>query len=182
MKKVLLVLMLAFSINLMGQQEYQREKVIQAPGKSITEIYKALKIWFVENAKSDSRNIIQIDNPTEGELMGKACVKIAFNNLTWNALTGTIAFIVDVKIKEGRFKVKFSQFSHQRDKMSLSATWDQGTVYDKVPENRQSGVKWKAYRTFSEKALPMLDTWCEDAFKSMENKVNSCVDEENDNW
>lgn len=182
MRKILLGLLLLCSIGVMAQNEYEKEQVIQAPNKSVEDIYKSLKTWFVENAKYDSRNILQIDSKADGQLMGKANISIAFNNMTWNAMSGTISFIVDIKIKDGRFKTKFYQFSHQRKDMSLSSLWDQGIVYSELPEERQSGMKWKAYRVFLAKAIPMLDTWCEETFKNMEQKVNISVSTDNDDW
>lgn len=182
MRILFLGLVMLFSISVIAQNEYERERVIQAPGKSVEDIYKSLKTWFVENAKYDSRNILQIDNKADGELVGKASVQIEFKNLTWNALSGTITFVVDIKMKENRFKVRLYQFSHQRNDLTLSSSWDQGIIYKEIPADRKSGVKWKAYRTLSEKALPMLNTWCEDTFATMEKKVNSAVTKDDDNW
>lgn len=182
MKKVLFSLMLLCSIGAMAQKEYEKEKVIQAPGKSIEDIYKSLKTWFVENSKYDSRNILQIDSKDEGQLMGKANISITFNGMTWSPMNGTISFIVDIKIKDERFKAKFYQFSHERNNLSLSPKWDQGIVYAEIPEERKSGLKWKPYRVFMEKAIPMLDTWCEDTFNNWELKVNTSSKKEDDNW
>lgn len=184
MKKVLLLFVLItyiINIEIIAQNGYEQEKVIQAQGKSVESIYKALKTWFVENAKYDSRNIIQIDNPDEGVLMGKSNIGISFTGMATLAMSGNISFIIDIKIKEGRFKVHFYQFSHQRGNLSHAASWDQGTVYMEMPEKIPSGKTW-AFKTFHKKAIPLLNEWCNNAFNEMEQKVKNYTDKENEDW
>lgn len=181
MKKVLFCLMLLSSLTLSAQKPFERDSVIQVPGKTTTEIYNAVKTWFVENAKFDSRNIIQVDNPQDGILTGKGSIPIKFGGIgLGHCITGHLEFITDVRIKEGRFKVHMYQFMHYRENTQCDPSYNQGLIYTEIPAEKK-GFWGKPYRKVHEAAIPLINKWCDNTFKTMKEKVDNGA-KETENW
>lgn len=77
-------------------------EVIEVPGKSADQMYKAAKEWFALTFKS-ANDVIQLDDPTERKIIGKGVKQV-------QALVGgvpsylNIHFNLLVQFRDGRYK------------------------------------------------------------------------------
>ncbi|MDC7147556.1 DUF4468 domain-containing protein [Bacteroides ovatus] len=177
MKKILFsLLLLLCSLGTMAQKPLNYSEVIQVEGMSAKDIYNTAKRWFVANFK-DANSVIQVDNPTDGVLTGKGNIPFEYKNLTWTSSSGCIWFIVDIKVKDGRFKMTISDFRHESHAPKFAKEWSLGAIYDAyLPEYKHQHKKiWDKVEPMCIEEFSILVSSIKDFMKK--NKV-----EEDDNW
>ena len=176
MKKILLIVMLLFSITVVAQEPLKFSEVIQVEGMSANDIFNTAKKWFVTHFK-DANSVIQVDNPNDGILVGKGNLPFVYKSLTWSNSSGCIWFIVDIKIKDGRFKMTVSDFRHESKAPQYAEGWSLGLIYDSyLPDYKHQHKKiWDKVEPICVDEFPLLVSSIKEFMKS--NKV-----EEDDNW
>lgn len=180
MKKILILLVLAFSISAMAQEkEIVCDSVIQAQGKTVKEIYPLIKMWVSENFKS-AKSVIQMDDPENGILICKG----NFNyrgpgGATYRAIDGRVEFTLKVQVRDGRFRVTVSDFTHYSEDLRWSDMWHMGLITDRE-KYKMSGMqdsRWK-------KTWPDLQTRCKVEGYSMiimiQNALSKSASTDND--
>ena len=134
------------------------DTVLQAPNLTAAQIYDNLKVWFANNMRS-SNNVIQLDDAENKHIIGKANVPFKVNHFTWSNLTGVIRFTIDVAARDGRYRVKLSDFSHE----SFSNGWTEGPILVNGPNPEVKGLRKKQNSEMQKRALPV----CLDAIASI---------------
>lgn len=154
MKKVLILVMLAFSIGLMAQEkEIVCDSVVQAQGKTVKEIYPLIKMWVSENFKS-AKSVIQMDDPDNGILICKGNFEYkAPGGMTYRVIDGRVDFTLKVQVRDGRYRVSVSGFTHHSEDLKWSDTWSLGLITDRE-KYEMSGLQDKRWL----KTWPNLQT------------------------
>ena len=144
MKKILLLMTLmiiAFSASAKDNTPgvpLECDTVLQAPDLTADQIYAKVKTWFANNMRS-ANNVIQLDDAANRHIIGKANIEFKVNNMTWSSLTGSIWFTIDIATRDGRFRVKLSDFNHE----ALRDGWTEGPVYVNGPNPNVKGLRKK---------------------------------------
>ena len=153
------------------------DTVLQAPNLSAEHIYNNIKVWFANNMRS-AKNVIQLDDAANKHIIGKANFEFKVNNFTWGSLTGVINFTIDIAAREGRYRVKLSDFTHE----AFRDGWTEGIVYVNGPNPNVKGLRKKQNSEMQKRAAPL----CFDNIASilvslqeaMSGNSSSVVDEE----
>lgn len=114
------------------------DTVMCAPNLTADQIYNNVKVWFANNMRS-ANNVIQLDDTENKHIIGKANMEFNVNNLTWSSLTGRIWFTIDIAAREGRYRVKLSDFNHE----AFRDGWTEGIVYINGPNPNVKGLRKK---------------------------------------
>lgn len=158
MKKVLLLLFVAlFQLPVLANDMFQADTIIRVDNLDSAHIYDGLKKWFITNAKYDSRYIIEQDERENRHLVGRMNFKYVNNSLTYNAGTGHISVVIDIMARDGRFKIKLTDFSHTSHHPQFAHQWSVGTVTDSIPEEWAKGWKKKQIRETYKKVRERCD-------------------------
>lgn len=114
------------------------DTVMQAPNLTADQIYNNVKIWFANNMRS-ANDVIQLDDISNKHLIGKANIDFKVNNMTWSNLTGVIRFTIDIAARDGRYRVKIFDFTHE----AFRDGWTEGPVYVNGPNPNVKGLRKK---------------------------------------
>lgn len=172
MRKILFALSLFFCLESFAQKPLEYSKVIQIENCNAGDIYNTAKKWIVKNFR-DANSVIEFDNPQEKEFTGKGNFDFVVNSMTWHALTGHISFSINIKAKDGRFKVILADFRHFAN---INKQWEMGLIYETAPEKAN-----KPYRKMLEKSLPLCKSKANEIFISLEEYCKKDAANE-DNW
>ncbi len=183
MKNIFLIgiLSLCFSNLAIAQEPIVRDSVIQMQGMNPTQIYDGVKKWFVVSCV-DARDVIQIDDPANGSIVGKLFFPFEIKNMTYAAGTGFVSVVVDIKIRDGRFKIKMSDFNHTSTHPTYSEWWSMGFVREEVPEEWKKGMKWKQKREVYERLLPTIEEYIKNKFTSLSDYLKTYTPSEEEDW
>lgn len=155
MKKIIgLIIAIASVLNSYANEPLARDSVIQANGLSSQQIYESLKKWFITNAKYDSRYIIELDDVNNKHLVGKMNFNFKESSLTWGASSGHISVVIEIMARDGRFKIRLSDFRHVSEHPRFASGWSLGTITTKLPEEWESGFKNKQNREVYKRVFP----------------------------
>ena len=188
MKKFALLFFFLLSVALNAQDDgvkpLELDTVIQVNDASKQQIYDGLKTWFVENAKVDSRFLLQIDNKDDGLLQGKLTYEVVWNNLTWAALTGYVEIVFNIQIREGRFRLKLYNVTHisTEPNRNFARQWSQGLVYIGGYPPHIKGLAKKPYSKMQDKVIPLFKVESLSMINSMKNNIVSGASNDNDDW
>ncbi len=80
-------------------------ETIAVPGKSKDELYAAAKEWFVYAYKS-ANNVIQLDDPANGKLIGKGTFTVPYLGELQ-----VVRHTVTIEVKDGKYRYFIDQFS-----------------------------------------------------------------------
>lgn len=81
--------------------------------QSKEDLYTNLKLWFTENFKN-ANYVVQFDDKELGKLTGKGTYShIPPVHFGSGPLKGEVSFIIDLSIKEDRYKIKVYNFNHK---------------------------------------------------------------------
>lgn len=76
------------------------------------ELYRRAKQWFVLTYK-DSKSVLQLDDKSSGQLVGKATMKYNSSVFSGSASTsGYTDYTLSVFVKDGRYKYEMTNFIH----------------------------------------------------------------------
>ena len=185
MRKIIFLFMMANICFASAQKPLSYSEVIQQEGKSSTEIYKSVKKWFAKTFKS-AQDVIQYDGADE-EINGKAVIVFDVNNITWAAASGLIYYNIEVKVKDGRFKILLENFIHQSTHPQYGSRWSNGLVYGSAPTDEElknighGGMKKKQYRAIDERVRPLCFHEISSLVADLKTFMNQ-QQQEDDNW
>ena len=126
------------------------DTVMQAPNLTAEQIYNNVKVWFANNMRS-ANDVIQLDDVANKHIIGKANFGFKVNNMTWGNLSGVIRFTIDVAARDGRYRVKISDFTHE----AFRDGWTEGPVYVGGPNPNVKGLRKKQNSEMQKRAAPM---------------------------
>lgn len=159
MKKLLLILVVTLmSIFTVSAKDeigvpLEVDTVLVAEKFNADQIYSAIRAWASTQFPAAA---INLDDAAGRHLAARVNVDFPVNNMTWAALSGCIYFNVDVQARDGRYRLRLTNFTHQSFDKRYGDSWNQGTVYvNGVPENRQ-GMKKKPYKEMQKRAVPLI--------------------------
>ena len=66
--------------------------------------------------------------------------------MTWAGGNGHISVVVEIMAREGRFKIRLSDFRHTSENPRFAAKWSLGNITAEIPEEWASGWKKKQQR------------------------------------
>lgn len=145
---------MAVALGVYANEPYARDSVIQANGLSSQQIYESLKKWFITNAKYDSRYIIEHDDAENKHLVGRMNFNYKTSSINWAAGNGTISVVIEIMARDGRFKIRLSDFRHTSEHPKYAYHWSLGTVTSEIPEQWASGWKTKQQRETYKRVFP----------------------------
>lgn len=99
-----------FPINENGEVEYTN--VVQVNDVDQNELFSRAKEWFAISFKS-AQNVLQMDDRTAGKLIGKGLISAYGVVMNKPVDAGYIDFIVEIQVKDGRFKYSFHSIRHR---------------------------------------------------------------------
>ncbi|MCM1141783.1 MAG: DUF4468 domain-containing protein [Muribaculum sp.] len=153
------------------------DTVIQVADMPAAQIYNNLKTWFANNMRS-ANNVIQLDDPSNNHIIGKANFDFKVNNMTWSHLTGVINFTIDVAARDGRFRVKLYGFNHE----SFSNGWTEGPVYWGGPNPDVKGMRKKQNSEMQKRAAPLCFEKISTIISSMTEAMTNPSSAVDDDW
>jgi hypothetical protein len=83
--------------------------VVQIQGVSKDEMYKRVKLWFIETYNS-SKDVIQLDDKDHGEIIGKGCFRAKWNFRFYTALSMNVWKTIKIQIKNDSLRYEISDF------------------------------------------------------------------------
>lgn len=181
MKKMLLIfIMLITAMLSYANEPLARDSVIQASGLTAQQIYDSLKKWFVANAKYDSRYIIEHDDAANKHLVGKMNFRYQAKHINYAPGSGHISVVIEIMARDGRFKIRMTNFCHTSEHPKFANNWSVGTVTSKIPEEWATGWKntlmrgtyervFKRCQEFSNQLLQDIAEYAKD-FKPIEEE------------
>ena len=153
MKKCLFLMLMLISVSVMGQETpLQCDTVIQAQGKSATEIYTTVRSG-VATPFNSAQDVIQMDDPENGILVckGNFSYKAPGGALTYGVLDGWVNFTLQVQVRDGRFKVTMGQFAHEAKRVpGGSYDWSLGLITDRERAKAKGAVDFRQKKTWKD--------------------------------
>lgn len=157
------------------------DTVIQVSNASATQLYNGAKVWLAKNMRS-SNNVIQLEDVANAHLIGKANCAFEVKNFTWSNLSGCIWFTLDFQARDGRFRLKIYDISHESYNKTYGGAWSEGLVYvNGMPENLRSG-HGKQYKEMQKRAVPMMVDYMAWIIVSLQEEITQSTSQENDDW
>lgn len=173
MKKILLMAIFALTITTISAQEmFKRDSVIQAQHLTADQIFDGVKNSFVSLFKH-ANDVIQIEDKEKGNIVGKFTFPLKIGNMTFGEGSGQVAAVIDVKIREGRFKVTLRDFIHTSNSRQYSDWWSMGVVRDTIPEEWQKGGKWAQKRGVYKSLLPACEEYSNTVINFLSESIQS---------
>lgn len=182
MKKLLLIILSLMSISIVSANEDAPGKplaidtVLQAPNLTADQIYGNIKTWFVQNFRS-ANDVIQLDDVVNRHLMGRACVDFNVKNFKWGYQSGVIWFNLDIAARDGRYRVKLTDFEHQ----SNTEGWSEGLVYTGGPNPNVRKNRKDSNLEMQMRAVPFCTAQIASMLASLQN-VMSGSNSLDDDW
>lgn len=186
MRKLFCIVAMMMAVSCaMAQEPLSYSEVIPQEGKTSSEIYKSVKKWFANTFRS-AQGVIQYDGAGE-EVSGKAVIAYEEKSMTWAAASGLIYYNIDVKVKDGRFKIVLDNFVHQSTHPKWGKQWSNGLIYGNTPTDEQlkaighGGLAKKQYKAIDERVRPL----CFHEISSLIASLKTFMDQqqkEDDNW
>ena len=180
---LLIVAAFATVFNFAGAKEkvepspLQCDTVIQAKGLTAEQIYGKIKVWFANSMRS-SNNVIQLDDINNHHIIGKANIDFEVNNMTWHSLTGTIHFTIDIAARDGRFKLKLYNFTHEAYKDG----WTEGIVYVNGGNPSVKGLRKKQNSEMCKRASKLCIERIAEIIVTLQKFINEKSSVVDENW
>lgn len=183
MKRLLFFLsLICIAATAFAEQPLSRDTVIAVPEKSASQIYDGLKKWFITTARFDSRYIIEQDDKENKHMVGKIAFPHRVESLTYGAGSGVITVVIEVMARDGRFKLRLSDFNHKSDHPRFASHWSLGRITEELPEEWEKGFKTKQWRETYKRVRPH----CEEIVNSIFGAVSEYCTEfkpiEEEDW
>ena len=116
-------------------------KVIQSDNSSKTKLFVSINDWFASNYNS-ANEVIQMADKDEGIIIGKGSMEYSHRKISYLCYGGWIKYTIKVYIKENRYKVELTNFTHSV-KSAHGAQCALGTITD-AEEHTTKGWSKKA--------------------------------------
>lgn len=173
MKKILLLAIFAtIALSASSQAIFQRDSVIQAQHLTAEQIFDGVKNSFVSLFKH-ANDVIQIEDKEKGNIVGKFTFPLKIGNMTFGEGSGQVSAVIDVRIREGRFKVTLRDFIHTSNSRQYSDWWSMGVVKETIPEEWQKGGKWVQKRGVYKSLLPACEEYSDTVINFLSESLQS---------
>ncbi len=183
MKKVILFFLLAVSFCCSAQEVLTVDSVVAVPGKNAEQIYSAISKWIATNIDIQSAQAVVTTNDEKHSATTKAVIKFEVKNMTWAAMSGVIYCTVDITARDGRYRIRFTDFVHDSStRDQITGTWDEGLLYAEIPAERNKGIGGKQHREVYKRAGKRIQEWTDEQISSLTNYINSFSNIEDEDW
>lgn len=185
MRKLMLICLVIFAINVKAQEVLSHSEVVQVEGATASAIYKNVKKWFAKTYRS-AQNVIQYDD-VDAEVSGKGIIPYDEKSLTWAAASGLIYYDVIVKVKDGRFKITIENFNHRSTHPTYADKWSNGFLMKTPPTDDEltnigvKGLAKKQYKAIDKRIRPICLNEIAVILSSIKESMNKQQNED-DNW
>lgn len=100
------------SVNCFGQTPLIYTEVVKVNSVSKSDLYNRAISWF-STTYNNSKKVLQLEDKTEGQIVGKAILTYNQTFLDASARTrGNINYTIKIFFKDGRYKYEISDFIH----------------------------------------------------------------------
>lgn len=106
-----LLISLSFCLHSFGQEKLTFENIIKTDSVGKARIYAELINWISENYKSPEQ-VIQISDKENGIINLRGIIEYSPKKITHLCYGGFISYAILFHIKENRFKVELTNFTH----------------------------------------------------------------------
>lgn len=183
MKKFLFLMLMSFSLNVIGQEKpLQCDSVIQANAKTAEQIYTAAKAWVATSFNS-ANDVIQMDDSQNGILICKGNFKYSAPGGVMSApMDGWVSYTLKIQVREGRYKVTMGNFEHKA-KPNAGYDWSLGLITDRERAKAKGAVVARQKKTWAD-----LKIKCKMEFMKMIVSIsqataqNSDIIDTDDDW
>lgn len=184
MKKLLLFLSFLGVFTVCNAQETLAvDSVVTVQGKNAEQIYDAISKWLATNIDVQSAQAVVTTNDEKKSATTKAVFKFEVKNFTWAALSGVIYCTIDITARDGRYRIRFSDFVHDSStRDQITGTWDEGLLYAEIPADRRDGLANKQHREVYKRAGKRISEWTAEQIGSLTNYINSFKPIDEEDW
>lgn len=177
-----LIFILTLFISYVGycQEPISKDSVIQVPGITAEQIYQRINTWFVSFAKHDSRSLIQLKEDDKKHLVGTFSFAYHDNSLSYLNMEGYITAVFDITARDGRYRVKCSQYSHFSSKKPGDRDFEIGILYAEMPEDTPGMTRRMSYKHLLKKVKPMIESQWQSMLSGMLSAVKTETSVEED--
>ena len=181
MKKVFLMLIVLISLNCYSQEIIKYEKVITADSISKDNIFYGLKKWVATDFVS-SKAVIEMADKDAGLLVISPNSKYIYpGGYIYSGYNGYISYTVNIQIKDGRFKVIITNFTHKLT--NGNEIYGLGLITNSEDYPRQSYPGAKKYNNNVWDDLKIRTSVISDElFNILSNLKFESLNKNNDNW
>jgi len=172
-------------------------QVIEAPGRTVSQLYTTLNYWFTASF-NDSNSVIQLNDKESGCIIAQGSVEgVATHTGGSNKYNVSIRPIIRVDIREGRCRVTYSLQAYNVLKTAgggIMGQFSSGLGGKKV-ETKEINETWPLDQTFpfakkdafgakntSSKSLVMSYAYSQVMMDKIEEAVKNGMTGEDDNW
>lgn len=186
MKKVIflfVVLLMTISFNSFGQSPLIYSEVIKVDSVSKDELYNRSSSWFA-TVYNNSKAVIQLENKTEGQIIGKASMRYTPTILNASGRTaGIINYTIKLFLKDGRYKYEITDFIHVPTTNSSYGDLSFGIITtDSISPIQHKGM----YKSWNDKVWNDIKTQIDKniipLIESLKTKMQQKAEVRNDNW
>lgn len=142
--------------------------VIQLQGVSKDEIYKRAKHWFI-NTYSSGKDVIQLDDKENGEIIGKGCFKAFWMISFYAGQNVNVWKTIKIQIKNDRFRYEITDFrmkNYYLPSQNASVT-DVGIPLEEWNKGHDSNNK-RFYPKINNQIIALISS----LEKAMKNKID----------
>lgn len=185
MKKLLLLIVVLFSLNSYGQ--YNKFGIVDVPNMKSDQIYKQTKEWFFNTFKS-AKAVIDVDIPNE-KIMGKGIGTISYVQKISNISVPTkilMDIIITIDIKDGKYRYNietpYYYFSNEnlaieRSDKIMDSVWKVTPGSWVVSKKMKEEMKENTLKSIHEQNTQVKST-----IDELEIILKNSIKEKKDNW
>ena len=145
--------------------------VVQLQGLSKDEIYNRVKHWFI-NTYNSSKDVIQLDDKENGEIIGKGCFRALWMIRFYSAQSVNVWKTIKIQIKNDRLKYEITDF---RMKYYFLPSQNASITDVGIPLEDWN----KGHDSNNKRFYPKINTQIDELIKSLENAIKTKI---NDSW
>jgi hypothetical protein len=178
MKTFISFILLCCTFVLSAQETFRVDSVVAVPNYDANQIFNAATKWLVTTIDPASANAVVSSDQNTLSATAKAVFKFEVNNLTWQAMSGHISCTIDFSARDGRFKIRFSDFVHD----AARPGWDEGMIYKEIPDDRNKGLAGKQHREVYKRAKEAINDWTLQQINALTQYIKSYSNLQEENW
>ena len=181
MKKIAIAVIAMFLAlqGLSAQEPVTFSKVIQTDSVGKDVIYARLKSWIATNFVS-AKTIIDLDDKENGVIVIKYLEPYLFKGMSYQCYTGNLAFTLKISIKANRFKVDYTNITHQSNNIyhncELGILTNDSIHTTKGMSKMADNKVWVDLKMKAEGYVMAMNKNLEEATRNLKSKS------EDDNW
>ena len=165
---ILVIILTTIAVNAQTISEIPKknlsfEKVIQTENINKTDLFISVNEWFATSYNS-ANDVIQMSDKEAGKIIGKGVMNC---NMDGNSsYDGKINYTINVAIKDNRYKVILSNFTHTGKGISLGLITNEEIYSTKGMLKKYNNKAWKDIKL-------MIEDYCNNIFTDISKKANN---------